>query len=101
MRSGGTEDKNAVYLKCRPTLKDVLLPITDELCAHHRITMRNKDSAEAQYIEKAKKLFAEKGSIEEKDLTDDIQLAQSVLHALEREGKVIKENGKYKAKKNF
>ena len=100
-RNSGTEDKNAVYLKCRPALKDVLLPITDELCAHHRKTMRNKDSAEAQYIEKAKKLFAEKGSIKEKDLTSDIQLAQSVLHALEREGKVIKENGRFKATEEF
>ncbi len=100
-RNSGTEDKNAVYLKCRPALKDMLLPIADELCAHHRNTLRNKDSAEAQYIEKAKKLFSEKGSIEEKDLTDDIQLAQSVLHALEREGKVIKENGRFKATEAF
>ena len=98
-RNSGTEDKNAVYLKCRPALKDVLLPITDELCAHHRTTMRNKDSAEAQYIEKAEKLFAEKGCLEENDLTDDTQLAQSVLHALEREGRVYKENGVYMATK--
>lgn len=100
-RNSGTEDKNAVYLKCRPTLKDVLLPITDELCAHHRSTMRNEKALEAQLMEKAEKLFSEKESIEEYDLTDDIQLAQSVLHALEREGKVIKENGRFKATGEF
>ena len=100
-RNSGTEDKNSVYLKCRPTLKDMLLPITDELCAHHRSTMRNEKAVEAQLMKKAEKLFAEKGSIEEKDLTDDIQLAQSVLHALEREDKVIKENGRYKATEEF
>lgn len=100
-RNSGTEDKNAVYLKCRPALKDMLLPITDELCAHHRSTMRNEKALEAQLMKKAEKLFSEKGSIEEKDLTDDIQLAQSVLHALEREGKVIKENGRFKATEEF
>ncbi len=97
-RNSGTEDKNAVYLKCRPALKDVLLPITNALCEHHRNTMRNNDSAEVKIMEKAAKLFEEKGFVEEKDLTDDIQLALSVLHALEREGKVYKDNGKYKAK---
>lgn len=100
-RNSGTEDKNAVYLKCRPALKDLLLPIADELCAHHRETMRNETTTEFQLIQKAEKLFAEKGCLEENDLTDDIQLAQSVLHALEREGRVYKENGRYKATEVF
>ena len=98
-RNSGTEDKNAVYLKCRTALKDMLLPITDELCAHHRCMMRNEKAVEAQLMKKVEKLLSEKDSIEEKDLTDDILLAQSVLHALEREGKVIKENGRYMAAK--
>ena len=100
-RNSGTEDKNAVYLKCRPSLKDTLLPIADALCAHHRETMRNKESAEFKIMQKAEKLFEEKGFAEEKDLTDDVQLAISVLHALEREGKIYKENGIYKATKGF
>ena len=58
--------------------------------------MRNETTIEFQLIQKAKKLFAEKGCLEEKDLTDAIQLAQSVLHALEREDRVYKENGVYK-----
>ena len=100
-RNSGTEDKNAVYLKCRPALKDLLLPIADAVCTHHRKTMRNKESAEFKIMKKAAKLFEEKGFAEEKDLTDDVQLAISVLHALEREGKVYKENGIYKATKGF
>ena len=89
-RTSGTEDKNAVYLKCRPTLKDMLLPIADALCSHHREKMRNKESTEFMIMQKADKLFAAKGFVEEKDLTDDVQLAIAVLHALEREGKNYK-----------
>ncbi|MCR4939947.1 MAG: hypothetical protein K5930_07565 [Treponemataceae bacterium] len=100
-RNSGTEDKNAVYLKCRPDLKSMLLPIARSVCENHRKSMRNKNSPEAKYMEKAKKLFAEKGSFEAKELTQDLPLATAVLHALEREGKVLKEKNRYRAIESF
>ena len=94
-RNSGTEDKNAVYLKCKPELKDGLLPIAELLRDAHRKDMPVQGIPETECVNKAMKLLAEKGSFKAADLTNDEMLANSVLHAMVREGRICGKDGVY------
>lgn len=99
-RNSGTEDKNAVYLKCRPDLADTLLPVAQALCDAHRSSMRKAGTDETKCVEKAFELLSKNGSFLQNELTNDTLLANAVLHALIREGKLQCSDGVYTEKRD-
>ncbi|MBR2281959.1 MAG: hypothetical protein IJ863_04985 [Spirochaetales bacterium] len=87
-RNSGTEDKNAVYLKCIPDLVDILLPVAQNLANRHRQLMRNHELSEARMSEGILADIRDKGRFTvPEDRRSDVRLI-SVLHALEREGQI-------------
>lgn len=99
-RNSGTEDKNAVYIKCRPDLADMLLPVAETLRDMHRACMRKSGTDETKCVEKALSLLSKNGRFTQNELTGDTLLANSVLHALIREGRVQCSDGVYTEKRD-
>jgi phosphomannomutase len=101
-RNSGTEDKTAVYVKCRQEFKEILLPIGEMLRDNHLASMKNKDRIEYKY-EKiiVQALSALEGiplsrlkSVLDKEFSNDIIASNinesdiySVVYALKKEGR--------------
>ena len=91
-RNSGTEDKNAVYLKCIPSLVNTLRPVATSLASRHKEKMRNRNLPEFAMSQEILDEIGRKGefTISEEKKSDTRLIA--VLHALEREG-LIKGDG--------
>ena len=87
-RNSGTEDKNAVYLKCVPSLTDVLRPVAEALTARHRQAMRNADRPETAVARTILNAIASTGRFALTEEQKKDPLTTSVLHALERERQI-------------
>ncbi len=92
-RNSGTEDKNAVYLKCTPDLTSILIPVADALVKRHREVMRNDDLPEMALVREILSTMEKTGSYTVSDEQSRNTMFTAVLHALEREGR-IKGDGK-------
>lgn len=101
-RNSGTEDKTAVYIKCKQEMESRLLPMGKELKENHLALMKNKNRIEYKY-EKAivetladtKELkFAELKSVLDNRFSTDISESDiySVIYALKKEGRTLYEN---------
>ena len=85
-RNSGTEDKNAVYLKCIPSLVDTLKPVAASLAARHKEKMRNRSLPEFALSQEILDEIKRNGEFNiPEDRKSDTRLI-AVLHALEREG---------------
>ena len=91
-RNSGTEDKNAVYIKCIPELVDTLRPVAESLARRHKEKMRNHELQELKIAYEILDQIKAKGEfvISEKQHSDTRLI--SVIHALERED-LIKGDG--------
>ena len=87
-RNSGTEDKNAVYLKCTPDLTDNLLPVADKLVARHREVMRNESLPEMKIVKEILSALDKDGSYTVSAEQSRNTMFTAVLHALEREGRI-------------
>ncbi|MCP4298019.1 MAG: hypothetical protein GY786_20720, partial [Proteobacteria bacterium] len=101
-RNSGTEDKTAVYVKCKQELEKILLPVGIRLKDNHLVSMKNKDRIECRYEKiivdslSGGKELAISGlkSILDKEFSDNINEADiySVIYALKKEGRASFEN---------
>ena len=87
-RNSGTEDKNAVYLKCTPDLTALLEPVARSLASHHRDLMRNNSLPEMEVVRDIMLTMERTGSYTVSETQSKDTMFTSVLHALEREGKI-------------
>jgi len=94
-RNSGTEDKNAVYLKCTPDLTDILLPVADALVKRHREVMRNENLPEMAIVKEILSTMEKTGSYTVSDARSKDTMFTAVLHALEREGRIKGDGKKY------
>ena len=91
-RNSGTEDKNAVYIKCIPELVDTLRPVAESLARRHREKMRNHELQELKIANEILDQIKAKGEfVISEEQHSDTRLI-SVIHALERED-LIKGDG--------
>jgi len=99
-RNSGTEDKNAVYLKCRADLADRLLPIALEVLRRHRAEMVSRDRPEARAAATILAVLASSGPRSAAELEDLFAGREGValhalLQALAKEGRVERRDGRY------
>ena len=87
-RNSGTEDKNAVYLKCTPDLTSLLEPVARSLASNHRKLMRNSGLPEMEIVREIMGTMKKTGSYTVSEAQSKDTLFTSVLHALEREGRI-------------
>lgn len=103
-RNSGTEDKTAVYVKCKVELENVLLPVGVKLKDNHLATMKNVNRIEYKYetaimaelnskkdisFDEVKALLANEfgGEIAESDV-------YGVVYGLKKEGRASFENNR-------
>jgi phosphomannomutase len=94
-RNSGTEDKNAVYLKCTPDLTGILLPVADALVKRHREVMRNENLPEMAIVKEILSTMEKTGSYTVSEAQSKDTMFTAVLHALEREGRIKGDGKKY------
>ena len=87
-RNSGTEDKNAVYLKCTPDLTAILEPVAKMLVNRHREAMRNENLPEMEIVRLILCSIDQSGCFTVSDAQQKDTMFTSVLHALEREGRI-------------
>ena len=87
-RNSGTEDKNAVYLKCTPDLTAILEPVAKMLVSRHREAMRNENLPEMEIVRLILCSIDQSGCFTVSDAQQKDTMFTSVLHALEREGRI-------------
>lgn len=86
IRNSGTEDKNAVYLKCRSGIEEKLLPVVQKLRELHRAKMLDSSREEVVLENEILKIIREKGHFVKKDLCSaESGTVESALHALVKE----------------
>lgn len=109
-RNSGTEDKTAVYVKCRKKFKTAVLPLGEKLRDNHISALKNKERIEFKYENiivqalsggKNQPLLHLK-TILDKEFSADISESDiyGVLYALKKEGRVFINNTNIKGKNN-
>jgi phosphoglucosamine mutase len=96
-RNSGTEDKNAVYLKCRPGLEVALLPVAQAVCAIHRQVMPDQNRRETMACQEILRHIADTGRFAEIHGGLESTVYRSALHALVKEHRIVYRNGQYEA----
>lgn len=101
-RNSGTEDKTAVYVKCKQELESVLLPVGVKLKDNHLSTMKNVNRIEYKYeteilkeLEAKKELsISELKTILDGKFTEPISDTDlyGVIYGLKKEGRASFEN---------
>jgi len=107
-RNSGTEDKTAVYLKCKQEMESRLLPVALELKENHLVSMKNKNRIEYEYekiiveslADNKELLTGQLKSILDKEFSKVISESDiySVIYALKKEGRASFENNLIKLK---
>ena len=96
IRNSGTEDKNAVYLKCRNGFEQMLLPITQKLSALHRSKMLDSTREEVICENKILSILQSKGFFVKGDLNSTPSgVIESALHALVKERIICNHDDSY------
>ena len=85
IRNSGTEDKNAVYLKCRKGYEEKLLPLVKQVSVLHRQKMLDPSREEVVLENKILSIIKEKGVFVKEDLECNSGSLVSALHALVKE----------------
>ncbi len=97
IRNSGTEDKNAVYLKCRNGFEQMLLPITQKLSALHRSKMLDSTREEVICENKILSILQSKGFFVKGDLNSTpAGVIESALHALVKERIICNQDDSYR-----
>ena len=97
IRNSGTEDKNAVYLKCRNGFEQMLLPITQKLSALHRSKMLDSTREEVICENKILSILHSKGFFVKGDLNSTPSgVIESALHALVKERIICNQDDSYR-----
>ncbi len=101
-RNSGTEDKTAVYVKCKHELESVLLPVGEILKDNHINNMKNPNRKEYRQeliivdaLKSSKNITLEKlSSLIEKEMSEPVTESDmySVIYGLKKEGRVTFEN---------
>lgn len=101
-RNSGTEDKTAVYVKCKHELESVLLPVGEILRDYHIANMKNPNRKEYRQeliiidvLKGSKNITLKKlGSLIEKEMLEPVSESDiySVIYGLKKEGRVSYEN---------
>lgn len=97
-RNSGTEDKNAVYLKCVPELAEVLKPVEQQLAMRHRERMRNHSHPDMEIASLILDEIRKQGQFVVPEQQHSDTRLISVLHALEREDRIKGDGFCYRAK---
>lgn len=102
-RNSGTEDKNAVYLKCREDLKESLLPIAETIRDLHRKALPDRNNPDFVCAEKILSLLEQNGTLSPDKLEKLLPgtATHAVLHALAKEKKIMHAENEWKLKRNF
>ena len=96
IRNSGTEDKNAVYLKCRNGFEQMLLPITQKISALHRDKMLDITREEVICENKILSILNSKGFFVKGDLNSTPSgVLESALHALVKERIICNQDDSY------
>ena len=88
IRNSGTEDKNAVYLKCCKGFEKRLLPVVEKIVSVHKDCMRDVSREEVKCENEILDLIKKNGSVKAEQLSFSTGVAVSAFHALVKE-KVI------------
>ncbi len=96
IRNSGTENKNAVYLKCRRDLAEGLLPLAREIRDFHRRALRDTTCQETLTAEKILKLLWRAGKASLADIEKELKGADAMtaLYALTKEEQIYSAKGK-------
>lgn len=99
-RNSGTEDKNAVYLKCRKGFEDRFLPLANELSLQHCKNMKDNTREEVICENKIMETIDKKGFAVKADLDSsfDSGIIESAFHALVKEKLICNQNDSYHRK---
>lgn len=99
-RNSGTEDKNAVYLKCRKGFEDRFLPLANELSLQHCKNMKDNTREEVICENKIMETIDKKGFAVKADLDSafDAGIIESAFHALVKEKLICNQNDSYHRK---
>ena len=96
IRNSGTEDKNAVYLKCRNGFEQNLLPITQKISALHRSKMLDSSREEVVCENNILGILKSKGFFVKEDLNSASSgIIESALHALVKERIICNKDDSY------
>ncbi|MBP5251193.1 MAG: hypothetical protein J6Z17_02140 [Treponema sp.] len=95
IRNSGTEDKNAVYLKCRNGFENSFLPVTQKIRELHREKMLDPTREEVVFEKKILEIIKEKGVFEKKDISGPSGTIESALHALVKERVICNKDDSY------
>ena len=96
IRNSGTEDKNAVYLKCRKGFEQILLPITQKISALHRSQMLDSTREEVICENNILGILKSKGFFVKGDLNSASSgVIESALHALVKERIICNKDDSY------
>lgn len=96
-RNSGTEDKNAVYLKCRPDLAEGLIPVAESLASRHARLLRDETNPGARLSNAVTRLLGDSGPLSSASLAERLarekyparrEELHAVLHALCRERRI-------------
>ena len=99
-RNSGTEDKNAVYLKCRKGFEDRFLPLATELSLQHCKNMKDNSREEVICENKIMETIDKKGFAVKADLDSEFDSGtiESAFHALVKEKLICNQNDSYHRK---
>ena len=99
-RNSGTEDKNAVYLKCRKGFEDRFLPLATELSLQHCKNMKDSTREEVICENKIMETIDKKGFAVKADFDSsfDSGIIESAFHALVKEKLICNQNDSYHIK---
>jgi len=99
-RNSGTEDKNAVYLKCRKGFEDRFLSLAKALSLQHCKYMKDKRRNEVTCENKIMETIDKKGFAVKADLKADFDsgIIESAFHALVKERIICNQNDSYHRK---
>lgn len=96
IRNSGTEDKNAVYLKCRNGFEQIFLPITKKISALHRSKMLDSTREEVICENNILGILNQKGFFVKGDLNSASSgVIESALHALVKERIICNKDDSY------
>ena len=95
IRNSGTEDKNAIYLKCKDGFQQKLLPVISKIANLHRHKMLDESREEVICENKILRILREKGSFVKEDLYTSSGTIESALHALVKERIICNHSDSY------